>query len=181
MSMSSAPLTPTADEKDWSWVTRRTCTDCGFDPGSVAPKDLPKLILAMAERFAIAVELDGSEVRPEPQVWSCIEYGRHVADVIEVMTRRLQLILGNGGAPVAFENWDQDAAAVEEEYWNATPGSTALLIRERAEDAAKVWAQPEGGQWDWVGLRGDGAEFTARTLGLYFAHDLIHHLYDVGG
>ena len=27
----------------------------------------------------------------------------------------------------------------------------------------------------------DGAEFTARTLGLYFIHDLTHHLWDVQG
>ena len=75
--------------------------------------------------------------------------------------------------------WDQDAAAVEHEYWKANGHATAVLIRERAEGAAKDWAVPEGPQWAWVGRRSDGAEFTAESLGLYFAHDLVHHAHDV--
>jgi hypothetical protein len=29
------------------------------------------------------------------------------------------------------------------------------------------------------GLRSNGSEFTVRTLGQYFLHDLLHHLHDV--
>lgn len=129
----------------------------------------------------MAVERKGAERRPSPRVWSPIEYGRHVADVIEVMTQRLALILDNEGEAVRFPNWDQDAAAVDGEYWKGNGHATAVLIRERAEGAAQDWAQPAGEKWGWVGVRGDGAEFTVEELGRYFAHDLIHHLHDVGG
>lgn len=176
-----APEAPVADVKDWTWVTQRQCPDCGFDPASVGPADLPELILSAVERFAVAVEKEGAEERPSLQTWSPIEYGRHVADVIEVMGQRLEQILEADGAPVRFENWDQDAAALDNEYWKANGHATAVLIRERAEGAAKDWAEPEGDQWAWVGRRGDGAEFTVESLGLYFAHDLLHHLYDVNG
>lgn len=177
----TVPEAPVADVKDWSWVTQRQCPDCGFDPASVSPADLPGLIVAAAERFAVAVEKEGAEERPCLQVWSPIEYGRHVADVIEVMGQRLKQILEADGEPVQFENWDQGAAALENEYWKANGHATSVLIREGAEESAKDWAEPKGEQWSWVGVRGDGAEFTTETLGLYFAHDLIHHLHDVDG
>ncbi|MGF9662929.1 hypothetical protein AAIH25_13785 [Arthrobacter crystallopoietes] len=35
-------------------------------------------------------------------------------------------------------------------------------------------------QWDRRGLRSNGSAFTVRTLGAYFAHDVVHHLHDVG-
>ncbi|MDO5676267.1 MAG: DinB family protein [Propionibacteriaceae bacterium] len=181
MTEPNAPEAPVADVKDWSWVTQRQCPDCAFDPATVAPADLPELILGAAERFAIAVEKEDAEDRPSLQVWSPIEYGRHVADVIEVMTQRLELILEGDGEPVQFENWDHDAAAIGGEYWKSNGHATAVLVTERAEGAAEAWAEPEGEQWGWVGRRGDGAEFTAETLGLYFAHDLIHHLHDING
>ena len=109
-----APIPPQPaepDTKDWTWVTERPCPECGFDAGSVAPEDLPALILDASARFQRAVERRGAEVRPAPATWSTIEYVRHVADVCEVMTARLGLILAGEGAEAEFADWDQDAAA----------------------------------------------------------------------
>lgn len=181
MSESPIPPAPTVpDTKDWTWVTERPCPECGFDPAAVTPESLPDLILAASTRFQQAVERRGAEQRPSPTTWSVIEYGRHVADVCEVMTARLGLILAGGGTGVEFARWDQDAAAAEEEYWRADANATRILIAERAEAAAKAWAEPAGEQWQWSGLRSDGARFTTLSLARYFAHDLIHHLHDVG-
>lgn len=181
MTEPAAPEAPVADAKDWTWVTQRQCPECGFDPATVGPGDLPELILGSAERYEVAVEKKGAEKRQWPEVWSPIEYGMHVADVIELMGQRLEAILDGEGEPVAFDDWDQDAAAVEKEYWLANGHAAAVLIRERAEGAAEDWAEPEGEQWGWVGRRGDGTEFTAQSLGLYLAHELIHHLHDING
>lgn len=180
MSESPIPPEPTVpDDTDWTWVTERPCPDCGFDPGAVTPETLPGLVREFSARFQKAVEGRGAAARPAPTTWSVIEYGRHIADVTEVMTTRLGLILDGGGEPVDFPSWDQDAAAVEDEYWLSDANATRILIAERAEGAAKAWAEPEGPQWDWVGRRGDGAEFTALSLGRYFAHEWVHHLRDV--
>ena len=61
-----------------------------------------------------------------------IEYGQHVADVMEVMSDRLKLILESGGRGAQFPDWDQDAAATEKEYWQANSHVTAILVKERA-------------------------------------------------
>lgn len=175
------PLAPVPDVKDWSWATDRSCSTCGFEPATVEPADLPELILGASERYEIALERKGAEVRPAPQTWSAIEYGQHVADVLELMTQRLEQILESDGGPVAFNDWDQDAAALEKEYWLANAHATSVLVKERAEGAAKSWEEPEGEQWDWKGTRSDGREFTVAALGRYLAHELIHHLHDVDG
>lgn len=176
------PEVPEPDGKDWSFVVERPCAECGFDPDSVEQWHLADLYREGGERFAAAVEREDAEERPAPQVWSVIEYGRHVADVLEVMRERLELILAEGGTGTAeFESWDGDAAALEEEYWRANGHATALLLRERAEAAAEAWSGVVGCQWDWAGVRDDGTGFTPWTLGLYLAHELVHHLHDVNG
>ena len=181
MSQPSIPPQPTTpDTKDWTWVTKRPCPDCGFDPAAVSAEALPGLILDASARFQRAVDQRGAEQRPAPGTWSAIEYGRHVADVCEVMTARLGLILASDGAGAEFEDWDQDAAATDEEYWLSDANATRILIAERAEAAAKAWGEPEDEQWGWTGLRSNGSRFTALSLGHYFVHDLTHHLHDVG-
>ena len=181
--MSEPPIPPhpaEPDTKDWTWVTERPCTECGFDPATVAPEGLPRLILDASARFQAAVEQRGAERRPAPGTWSAIEYGRHVADVCEVMTARLRLILDSDGAGAEFADWDQDAAALDAEYWLSDANATRILIAERAEAAAKGWAEPEGDQWAWAGVRSNGSQFTTLSLGRYFLHGLTHHLHDVG-
>lgn len=174
------PQPTTPDTKDWTWVTESPCIECGFDAASLSPEALPELIRDASARFQKAIDRRGAEQRPNPATWSNIEYGRHVADVCEVMTARLGLILDSDGAGAEFADWDQDAAAIQQEYWRSDANATRVLIAERAEAAARAWSQPEGEQWQWAGLRSNGSSFTTLTLGRYFAHDLVHHLHDVG-
>ena len=90
------------------------------------------------------------------------------------------MILDSDGAGAEFADWDQDAAALDAEYWLSDANATRILIAERAEAAAKAWAEPEGDQWAWAGVRSNGSHFTTLSLGRYFVHDLTHHLHDVG-
>lgn len=177
----TAPEPVRPDTQDWTWVVERPCSECGFDPARVSPEALPELIQDAAGRFQLALEEADAGVRREPGRWSAIEYGQHVADVLEVMTDRLRFILDSEGAGATFDSWDGDAAAVEKEYWQANTHVTAILVKERAAAAAEAWAEPAGEQWQWPGTRGDGVTFTAATLGAYLAHELQHHLVDVDG
>ena len=179
MSATIPPEQPQADDKDWTWVTQRACTECGFDPAAVTPEAYPEQITTLSERFRVVLDLPDAEERPYPQVWSAIEYGQHLADVCEVMAQRLDAILEADGL-AEFDSWDGEAASVEKEYWRASANVTSLLLRERAEGAANSFAAPSGDQWQLRGRRGDGGEFTASTLGLYLLHELAHHTHDVG-
>src|SRR6478752_1853533 len=69
--------------------------------------------------------------------------------------------------------------AVEREYWRSDPAVVAREVTAAFEAAATAYALPSGTQWECPALRSNGSEFTARTLSLYFTHDIRHHLWDV--
>ncbi len=165
------------DTKDWTWVIEESCDQCGFDPAAVAREDLPDL-LHENTRGWYAVLADGDyAVRPAPHVWSRLEYACHVRDVHELFARRLRLMLDEDDP--TFDNWDQDATAVEEGYDVQDPGTVGTELVERAAEVAAVYASVEGEQWQRTGRRSNGSLFTVETMGIYHLHDVAHHLWDV--
>jgi len=171
------PSTP--DDADWTCVLTRLCPDCGFDAALVDPGDVPALLRDAAQRYAARLGRDDVRSRPAEGVWSPLEYACHVRDVCDVMTGRLEQILAGGGELVTFADWDQDATAVERQYWRSDPEVVAREVTDAFETAATAYGRPAGTQWEWPALRSNGSEFTARTLSLYFVHDIHHHLWDV--
>jgi hypothetical protein len=98
------------------------------------------------------------------------------------MTGRLEQILAGGGtSEVRFADWDQDAAAVDGQYWRSDPRVVGSEFETACETAALAFSQPFGEQWGWAGVRSDGVRFTALGLARYFVHELTHHLWDVRG
>ncbi|KRB46387.1 DinB family protein [Terrabacter sp. Root181] len=179
----SEPLTDpgpsTPDDADWTWVLTHPCPDCGFDAAATEPADVPAILRDAGQRYAFALGRDGVRTRPAEGVWSPLEYACHVRDVCDVMRGRLDQILAGGGEVVRFANWDQDETAVERQYWRSDPDVVAREVTAAFEAAATAYALPSGTQWEWPALRSNGSEFTARTLSLYFVHDIHHHLWDV--
>lgn len=179
MTATTPPPPSQPDGKDWTWAIERACPDCGFDPATVSPAGYPEAIRLLAARFPAALAGPAATRRPAPEVWSPVEYARHVADVCLVMADRLSQILAAEDV-AEFASWDGEAAAVADRYWEATPEAAAALLADRVDDAAVRFALPTGSQWELRGLRGDGMAFTAATLGLYLLHELAHHAHDVG-
>ncbi len=171
-----APVSPPGDDKDWTWVAEQPCPDCGFDPG-MPPEQLSVRIAAAAAGWLRVLQRPELGRRPAPRVWSPLEYACHVRDVLAVFTERAWLIRREDDPE--FANWDQDAAAVEQRYWEADPATVARQIGAATGPAAAAFVGvPEGG-WQRRGLRSNGAQFTLESLGRYFLHDVEHHLWDV--
>jgi uncharacterized damage-inducible protein DinB len=180
--MTQPPTDPgpsTPDDADWTWVLTRPCPDCGFDAAAVEPADVPDLLRDAGRRYAAALARDDVRTRPAEGVWSTLEYACHVRDVCDVMRGRLEQVLAGGGEVVRFADWDQDETAVEQQYWRSDPDVVAREVTKAFGAAATAYALPTGTQWEWPALRSNGSEFTARTLALYFTHDIRHHLWDV--
>ena len=132
----------------------------------------------MANRFDELL-IGGVEVqrRPQPDVWSALEYGAHVRDVFSVMLGRLQLMLAQDDP--TFANWDQDATAEVEHYADEDPTVVRTALVANAEVLADAYAAVTDDQWDRRGLRSDGSSFTVESLGRYMVHDPVHHVWDV--
>ena len=90
-------------------------------------------------------------------MWSPLEYACHVRDVCRIFGVRATLMLTQ--TDPSFANWDQDATAVAERYFERVPADA----------------------WGRRGFRSNGSEFTVATLAVYFLHDIEHHLHDVAG
>lgn len=177
----SDPGPSAPDTADWTWVLTRPCPDCGFRPDDVRPEGIPEILEDAKMRYAAVLARADVRARPSDGVWSPLEYAAHVRDVCDVMRGRLEQILDGGGETVQFANWDQDQAAIDGAYWKSDPDVLATELEIAFDAAAQAYARPTSDQLTWPGLRSNGSAFTVETLGRYFVHDVLHHLWDVRG
>ncbi|MGN6415274.1 DinB family protein [Flexivirga sp.] len=166
------------DSKDWTWVLERPCPECGFEAGAIPGAALGARILQAVEPWPEVLRRPGAARRNRAGVWSDLEYGAHVRDVCRVFDRRLRLMLDRDDPQ--FDNWDQDAAAVEGAYAEQSPSTVAAEIGPAADTLATRFDTVPDDAWRRTGRRAGGSTFTVLTLGRYCLHDLVHHLHDVG-
>lgn len=172
-------MTVEPDIKDWTWVIEKRCPECGFEAAAMPLADLPDLVRANAAAWTAVLARPDVRDRPEPDIWSPLEYGCHVRDACRVFAERLALML-TADDPL-FANWDQDATAVEQDYAGQDPQQVAADLVGSAGAIADGFAGVGAEQWTRTGRRSNGSTFTVETLARYFAHDPVHHLHDVGG
>ena len=166
------------DVKDWTWTLARRCPDCGFEAAAVPADDIATRVTAYTDPWPHRLGRPDATSRPDPATWSPLEYACHVRDVCRLFEQRLRLILGEDRP--TFANWDQDATAVADRYAEQDPAVVAREVVTAAAGLAGAYAGVQDTAWSRTGLRSDGSEFTALTLGQYGLHDLAHHLWDVG-
>lgn len=111
-----------------------------------------------------------SEIEPDTRDW---------ADVLEA-----------GCAECGFTG-DEDVSVVPDYASTSAEVLSEVLTRPNATERTQPdrWSDVEyaaelsqisGDQWDRVGYRADGREFTVTSLTRYGLHELRHHLQDVG-
>ena len=173
-------MTIAPDTKDWTWVLRRPCPECGLDTRDVAAGAVAAMTRANAAAWPeVLTQAADVRQRPSPEKWSPLEYGCHVRDTLRLYDERLQLMLTQEGP--LFPNWDQDVTAVAERYGEQDPAMVAAEIPVAAETLARRFDSLSAQQWQRTGHRSDGAHFTVETFARYFVHDPVHHLFDVTG
>jgi hypothetical protein len=174
---SAPPIEP--DTKDWTWVLERPCPDCDLTSCSVDRADLGRLLRDNAASWSAALAAPRATERPRPDVWSVTEYACHVRDVHSLFAERIALMLGEDDPE--FANWDQDATAVERRYELADPAEVGPQLVAAAEAAADAYEAVSDEDWSRPGRRSNGDTFTVESIGRYHLHDVVHHLWDVGG
>ena len=165
------------DTKDWTWVLGRACPECGFDPSAVHHTEVADHIRRDAAEWVH--RLDGPDVttRRQPTVWSTLEYGCHVRDVHRIFNHRVRLMLDEDEP--RFANWDQDEAALADDYSSQDPATVARELFDAAEVVAETYANVPADAWPRRGLRSNGSEFTVASIAIYHLHDIVHHAHDV--
>ena len=168
------------DTKDWTWVLREACPECGFDASTLPPGAVAAIVRDNAAEWVRVLSRPRGELtaRPSEDRWSALEYACHVRDVFRVYDQRLALMLTEDDPD--FANWDQDETAVVDRYNEQDPALVAAAIEQAAGPLADRFESVDGDAWQRTGNRSDGATFTVDTFARYFAHDPVHHLDDVG-
>ncbi len=169
-------MTITPDDKDWTWVLRRPCPECGFDTQSFPRESVALLLRENATAWQGVLAGPTARVRARPDKWSALEYGCHVRDAYRLYAVRLQLMLTE--IDPLFANWDQDETALADRYSEQDPAVVAVELTEAADTLADAFDEVEGPMWERTGRRSDGADFTVESFARYFVHDPVHHLYD---
>jgi hypothetical protein len=168
------------DTKDWTWVLREPCPECGFVAADLNRAELGQLLRDDATGWAAVLRQPGATERPDEETWSPLEYACHVRDVHRTFGERLDLMLTQDEP--TFANWDQDVAAVEGRYDRQEPADVGPELVAAAEAVAARYDalrdEPEG-TWARRGLRDNGSEFTVDSIARYHLHDVLHHSHDV--
>ncbi len=169
------PIEP--DTKDWTWVLRERCPECGFDPAAVDQGDLSQRIRDAAAAMHGRLHGEAVRERPNEATWSPLEYAAHVREVCSVMRARLDQMLTEDDPE--FANWDQDQAAIDGDYAGQEPEHVAVELDLAAAELANAADAVPSDAWDRPGRRSNGSVFTVESLLVYALHDLEHHVWDV--
>lgn len=159
-----------------------SCDECRFVYASVAAAEVPDRLRSFGPRYAerlTAADETAARRRPAPDVWSAVEYGAHVRDVLLVQRERLHLALITDEP--AFPPMHRDERAVNAAY--ATTPIDDLVIE--VDVAAKLLAR-DAATLDTDALDRTGTYFypaPARRSLLWLLrhtiHEGEHHLIDL--
>jgi MOSC domain-containing protein YiiM len=160
-------------------LTPETCAECGFDATRWRVPDAISLLDAFGWWWRLAtdgIEAADLNARPQPGVWSALEYGLHSAFVTAVIRVGLASILAVDGChlpdpPAAAGAGDQPVSGLD------TTTVVAALEREAQALAALArGAAPTA--WAHRGQLAAGP-VQAEALLLHAVHDATHHQWDV--
>ena len=168
---------PIPDDKDWTWVIDQGCPECGFEPQD--PPVTGARLTATIPRWQAVLARADVAIRPEPRVWSPLEYACHVRDVCRLFERRLELMLETDDP--TFDNWDQDETAIAEDYAHQDAVAVATELTEAAESVSIAFDRVRDEEWGRPSRRSNGSRFSVSSFAVYFLHDVEHHLHDVAG
>jgi DinB superfamily len=158
------------------------CQECGFSYDLVTADAIAGRLRSFGPRFADALAGAGPEAasrRPEPTVWSALEYAGHIRDVFLIQRERAVLAQVEDNPRVARMNRDErvvlcryDAQAIPDVLDQvAMAAELCALVFDGLDDAARArrlvypWPAPTERDVAWVGR--------------HAVHEGEHHLMDV--
>ena len=156
------------------------CAECGFGYATVPAADLPRRLTDGGHRFAAALAAHPEpRRRPAPSVWSPLEYGCHLRDVLRVQAERLALALRADNPE--FAPMGRDERAVRDRYHAQDPAVVRAELTAAAGELAAAFGRLGPREWDRTGVYTwpAVAPRTMLWLGRHTVHEIEHHLGDI--
>ena len=160
------------------------CPECGLDYDTVSPSDAKVAIRSFPRRYraalAAAMEDDADEGlirrRPEPGVWSAIEYAAHVADIFETMADIVRDMLQKDHP--TLDMFDADERAASARYAEQDPAEVLDRLTTNAERLASEVDAVEADDWTSRKATFPWGERDLLTMVRNAVHEGSHHLRD---
>lgn len=164
------------------WV----CPECGIDYDTISPSDAVVAVRSYPRRFGAALAGPDAEddpawdarlhQRPEPTVWSAVEYTAHVADLFDLFADVLRRMAVEDDPQIDF--WDENERA-EQQHYNDQPRQHTLEgLKANAQRLALVMDGIDAGDWTRTATFPWGERDTL-TMARNAVHEGHHHLRDV--
>lgn len=162
------------------------CDECKFDATAKTDDELVEMLAGFARKYQAPLTrgLPGEDLdvivrtRPEPGVWSPLEYCAHVVDVIAFYEARVERVV-NEDRPL-FDGGNLPSNVVRDAYNDLDPATVATTLAEAATRFADRLRSLDAGDWQAIGIGSEGDERSVRVLVERCVHDAFHHLLDVG-
>jgi hypothetical protein len=173
----------------WQWtrIQQEACPQCGDNPSGRPPGDLGSLAVARAGKWReFLMQADDTFLRTNPEaevfVFSPLQYGAHVRDILKVYGDRMVLGLEqtNPTVPLFFPTEE-----VFESYNRLSVTELATDIERWATRLATLVPRIEPSSWSRTVVNDRGLygvyTFTIAGLACNAVHEAHHHLLDATG
>jgi len=155
------------------------CAACGFDGSRYDDASLLHALRALGPRWRSLLTEAGPELRgrPEPQVWSALEYAAHSRDItaLHVFGVEQALTLDEPSFP-SVDGDLVDAAAAN--YGGEDPRAVVDALEEHSTRLAELADDAGPPRWS-RGLTIGADRSDVRRLLEHALHDSLHHVDDV--
>jgi hypothetical protein len=160
-------------------MEHESCAACGFDGGSYDDDALLDALRGLGPRWRALLFKAQDELRsrPEPEVWSAIEYAAHSRDITSLHAFGVEQAL-TVEEPRYPEVDNSLVTAVASDYATADPVEVVDELEEQARRIADVALRAGPVAWS-RGLTIGDERIEVRRLMEHALHDSQHHLEDV--
>lgn len=158
---------------------------CGHHPAVTERDALGAELVESADSWrSFLMEADDSYLRtvPAPGIFSPLQYGAHVRDILRVYGDRIVIMLEEDDPVFSQFNPDEGVWA---SYNRLGREELAEDLGGQAQRLATIFDDLEPEQWSRTMIRNGGADgvytFTVAGLASYAVHETHHHLLDADG
>lgn len=156
------------------------CEQCDFDYDLANAPNSPASITAGAAEFAAIFQNTSGDLRGrrEPTVWSPLEYGCHLRDVLLVQRERV-LAAQRRDRP-SFDPMGRDERVEHDGYADQDPQDVAGQLTMAAQLFGNVLTRLSTEDWDRrvVYNYPEQSERSLRWVAVHTMHEVRHHLLD---
>jgi hypothetical protein len=166
-------------------VTSYVCPQCGLDYDTILPPDAVVALRSFPRRYGeLLPPRDDDDKpdavirrRPEPTVWSALEYTAHVADVFDELADTVRRMTMEDH-PTISDGMDPDQRAIDAKYNEQDREAVLAHLAEAADKMAQVIKNVPNDAWHRTATFPWG-ERDALTMMRNAVHEGYHHLRDV--